>query len=118
MMNIVLWVLQVILALLYLMGGRFKAVHPDDPAKQIRAIPPAGWRALGVYEMVGAVLLLVPALTPLAAIALAVETWVMAAVYARYSLKLSAANPLVYAVPMGVMAVLIAYGRYSLHSPA
>jgi hypothetical protein len=59
-----------------------------------------------------------PALTPLAAAALAFETLALAAVYARYSLKLTAANPLVYAVPMGLMAVLVAYGRYSLSPPA
>src|SRR5262249_20891881 len=49
-MNIVLWVLQVVLALLCLAGGGFKALHPEDPAKQIRALPPAAWRALGVFE--------------------------------------------------------------------
>ena len=120
-MNILLWVLQVVLALLYLAGGGFKTFNPNDPAKQIRAIPPAAWRALGVFEVVGAVLLIVPAaakwmpeLTPLAAAALALETLALAAVYARYSLKLVAANPLVYAVPMCLMAVLVAYGRYAL----
>jgi len=78
-----------------------------------------------VFEVVGAVLLIVPAaaqwtpaLTLLAAAALAFETLALAAVYARYSLKLTAANPLVYAVPMGLMAVLVAYGRYSLSPPA
>jgi hypothetical protein len=120
-MNILLWVLQVVLALLYLAGGGFKAVNPADPAKQIRAIRPAAWRALGVFEVMGAVLLIVPAaakwmpaLTPLAAAALALETLALAAVYARYSLKVTAANPLVYAVPMALMAVLVAFGRYSL----
>jgi uncharacterized membrane protein YphA (DoxX/SURF4 family) len=120
-MNILLWVLQIVLAFLYLMGGGFKALHPDDPAKQIRAIPPAAWRALGVFEVLGAILLIVPgaanwmpALTPLAAALLAVETLAMAAVYSRYSLKLVPANPLVYAAPMGLLAVLVAYGRYSL----
>jgi hypothetical protein len=123
-MNILLWVLQVALALLYLAGGGFKALNPSDPAKQIRALPPGAWRALGVFELLGAVLLIVPAaakwmpvLTPLAAAALAVETLALAALYARYSLKLVAANPLVYAVPMGLMAVLVAFGRYSIGGP-
>ena len=120
-MNILLWVLQVVLAFLCLAGGGFKTMNPEDPARQIKAIPPAAWRALGVFEVVGAVLLIVPAaakwmpeLTPLAAAALALETLALAAVYARYSLKLVAANPLVYAVPMCLMAVLVAYGRYAL----
>jgi hypothetical protein len=123
-MNVLLWILQVVLALLYLAGGGFKTINPDDVAKQITALPPSAWRALGVFEVVGAVLLIVPAaakwmpvLTPLAAAALALETLALAALYARYSLALAATNPLVYAIPMGVMAVLVAYGRYSLSPP-
>jgi hypothetical protein len=124
-MNILLWVLQVALALLYLAGGGFKAFNPDDVARQVTALPPGAWRALGVFEVLGAVLLIVPAaakwmpvLTPLAAGALALETLALAAVYARYSRKLAATNPLVFAVPMGLMAVLVAYGRYSLSPQA
>lgn len=120
-MNIFLWVVQVALALLCLAGGGFKIFNPDDVAKQIRAIPRGAWRAIGVFEVLGAILLIVPAaanwmpaLTPLAAAGLALETAILALVYARYSLKLVAANPLVYALPMCLMAVLVAYGRYSL----
>jgi DoxX-like family len=124
-MNILLWVLQAALALLYLAGGGFKTFNPDDVARQVTALPPGAWRALGVFEVLGAVLLIVPAaakwmpvLTPLAAGALALETLALAAVYARYSRKLAATNPLVFAVPMGLMAVLVAYGRYSLSPQA
>jgi DoxX-like family len=124
-MNVLLWVVQVALALLYLAGGAFKTFNPDDVAKQITALPRGGWRALGVFEMLGAVLLIVPAaagwmpvLTPLGAAALALETLALAALYARYSLTLAASNPLVYAVPMALMAAFVAYGRYSLSPPA
>jgi hypothetical protein len=117
-MNIVLWILQVVLALLCIAGGGFKAANPADPAKQIRALPTAAWRAFGVFEVAGALLLIGPAatgwmpwLTPVAAAALAVETWGLALLYAQYSRKLVAANPLVYAVPMGVLAVFVAWGR-------
>lgn len=120
-MNILLWVHQIALALLYLAGGGFKTFNPGDVAKQITALPPGGWRALGVFEVLAAFLLIVPAaanwmpvLTLLAAVALALETLALAAVYARYSLRLAATNPLVYAVPMGLMGVLVAFGRYSL----
>src|SRR5207244_2919222 len=81
---------------------------------------PGGWCALGVLEMVGAVLLVVPAaahwmpvLTPLAAAALALETLALAGLYARYSLKLAATNPTVWAVVMGLLSALVAYGRYA-----
>lgn len=121
-MNVLLWVLQVVLALLYFAGGAFKTFNPDDVAKQITALPRAGWVALGVIEVLGAVLLIVPAalkwmpmLTPLAAAVLTLETLALAALYASDSLKLAATNPLVWAVPMGLMAALVAYGRYSIH---
>ena len=123
-MNIVLWILQVALAFLYLAGGGFKTFNPDDVASQITALPPMGWRVLGVFEVLGAILLIVPAatkwmpmLTPLAATALTIETLALAILYAQYSLKLTATNPLVFAVPMGIMAALVAYGRYVLAPP-
>ena len=55
-----------------------------------------------------------PILTPLAAGALALETLAIAGLYARYSLKLAATNPLVWAVVMGLLTAFVAYGRYVL----
>jgi len=55
-----------------------------------------------------------PALTPLAAGALALESLALAGLYARYSLELTATNPLVWAAMMGLMAISVAYGRYAL----
>ena len=117
-MNALLWVLQVALAVLYLAGGSYKAFKFDELASQMRALSRGGWRALGVLEMVGAVLLIVPAaarwmpvLTPLAAAVLALETLALAALYARYSLKLAATNPMVWAVVMGLLAACVGYAR-------
>jgi hypothetical protein len=119
--NVVLWILQAALALLYLSGGAYKTFAFAELASQMRALSLGGWRALGVVEMLGAVLLIVPAatkwmpvLTPLAAAVLALETLGLAAVYAQYSLKLAATNPLVWAVVMGLLVAFVAYGRYSL----
>src|SRR6266568_310976 len=105
-MNVLLWVLQVALA------------HFDELVK----VPPAGalsrggWGAIGVFEMLCAVLLVVPAatkwmpvLTPLAAAALVLESLALAVLYARYSLKLTAANPLVWVVVMGLVAAFVAH---------
>ena len=120
-MNVLLWILQVALALLYLAGGSYKVFKFDELANHLRALSRGGWRALGVLEMVCAVLLVVPAaakwmpvLTPLAAAALALETLALAGLYARYSLKLAAPNPMVWAVVMGLLAAFVAYGRYVL----
>jgi len=121
-MNVVLWVLQLALALLSLSGGAYKVFMFDELAKMpaTGALARGGWSALGVFEMVCAVLLVVPAatnwvpvLTPLAAAALAVESLALAGLYARYSLELTATNPLVWVVMMGLMAALVAYGRYA-----
>src|SRR5205807_5867572 len=120
-MNVFMWVLQVALALLYLAGGSYKAFKFDELANQMRALSRGGWRALGVFEMLCAVLLVVPAaakwmpvLTPLAAAALALESVALALWFARYSLALRATNPLVYVVVGGLMAAFVAYGRYTL----
>jgi len=124
-MNILLWVLQLALALLCLSGGAYKAFKFDELAKQMRALSHGGWRALGVFEMFCGILLIVPTaakwmpiLTLLAAAALALEALALAAVYARYSRKLTAANPLVWSAVMGLMAAFVAYGRYALRPPA
>jgi len=124
-MNILLWVLQLVLALLCLSGGAYKAFKFDELASQMRALSRGAWRALGVFEMLCGILLVVPAavkwmpmLTPLAAAALLLETLALDGVYARYSRKLTAANPLVWSVVMGLMAAVVAFGRFGLTSPA
>jgi DoxX-like protein len=120
-MNLLLWILQIALALLYFAGGAYKLFSYDELAKvpAAAALSRAGWGALGVLEMIGAVLLIVPAaltwmpkLTPLAAAVLAVETLALACVDARYSLELTVTNPLVWALPIGLAAAFIAYGRW------
>ena len=120
-MNALLWVLQIALALLYLSGGAYKAFSFDQVATELTALSRGGWRALGIFEMLGAVLLIVPAalkwkplLTPLAAAVLALETFGLAALYAQYSLQLAASNPLVWALVMGLLAAFVAYGRSAL----
>jgi uncharacterized membrane protein YphA (DoxX/SURF4 family) len=112
-MNVLLWVLQGVLAFLYLSGGAYKVFKFDALANHLRALPRGGWRALGALEVVGAVLLLVPATAPIAAAVLALETLGLAALYARYSLKLVATNPMVWAAVMGLLAAVVAYGRYA-----
>jgi hypothetical protein len=120
-MNILLWILQAALAFLYLSGGAFKMFKFEELAGQMRAIPHNGWRTLGLLEMAGALLLVLPPLikwmpelTPLAATVLAIETLVLAGLYARQSLRLAATNPMVWALVMGLVAAFVAYGRHTL----
>ena len=120
-MNVLLWILQVVLALFCLAGGAYKLFQFDELAKvpATAALPRAGWGAIGVLEMLCAVLLIVPMavnwmpiLTPLAAAVLAVEALALSVNNARYSLQLAATNPLVWTLAMAVMAAFVAWGRY------
>lgn len=119
-MNIVLWIFQIVLAFLAVPGGAFKVFMFDQVATEVwfGALPRGAWSAIGVFEVVCGVLLVVPmamngkpTLTRIAAAALTVEAVLLAGLYGSYSTRLSADNPLVFAVAMGVLAVVVAFGR-------
>ena len=83
------------------------------------------WIALGVLEMAGAVLVVVPAamrwmpaLTPLAATVLAVETLALAVIYSRYSRVWSVENPMTWAICMFVLVAVVAYWTYRVYAAA
>lgn len=124
-MNIFLWVVQSLLALLYVSGGAYKTFAFAEVAKSLPALPLPAWQALGVIEMIGGVLLIVPAaikwmpsLTPLAAAVLTAETLLLVVIYAQYSLAIAATNPLVFAVVQLLLVAFVAYGRYVLQPVA
>jgi hypothetical protein len=126
-MNILMWVLQVALALFCFAGGSYKNFQYEELAKTpaAAALSRGAWGAIGVFEMLCAVLLIVPAatkwmpvLTPIAAAALALESLALGALFAQYSLKLTATNPLVWVVGIGLVAAFVAYGRYALRHAA
>jgi DoxX-like family len=116
-LNVVLWVIQVLLALVFLFAGGVKLVLPVAAmAKQV-ALP--GWflRFIAVDEILGALGLLLPGLTrirtgltPLAASGLVIvmigATWITAE---KVSI-LSALSPLV----VGLFAAFVAYARWKL----
>ncbi len=118
-MNVLLWVVQVLLALLSIGGGAYKLLAYEQLAKMpaYSTLPRGGWIALGVLEVVCGILLIVPIakgrLIPLAATALAIESIALAVVYSRYSTEFTAQNPLVWVVIMAVMASFIAFGRFN-----
>ena len=116
-MNVLLSVVQVLLALLSIAGGAYKVLAYQQFAKTppAAAISHGAWIALGVFEIVCGLLLIIPRLKaiPLAATALAIESIGLAVLYARYSTELTAQNPLVWVVVMAVMAIFIAIGRFA-----
>ncbi len=121
-MNLLLWVVQIVLALFALAGGAYKLFAYAELAKMpaTAALPQSAWGTLGMFEMACGVLLIVPfalkwmpALTPLAAAALVLESLALAALYARFSLQLAPSNPLVWVLLMAILAALVACGRYA-----
>ena len=119
-MNILLWVLQVLAALLYGSSGvmkvfLFEKVSADVPS--FGALPRKAWTALGIIELVCTVGLIVPAafhwqpaLTVVAAIVLAVESLVFVRVHVRYR----ESPAIIMCVVLGLLMAFIAYGRLVL----
>src|SRR3954465_12706017 len=93
-MNILLWVLQVLAALLYTASGVMKVFMFDKVSKDVPsfgALPRRAWTALGLLELVCAVGWVVPAafhwrpvLTIAAAALLALESLVFIGVHVKY----------------------------------
>jgi uncharacterized membrane protein YphA (DoxX/SURF4 family) len=119
-MNILLWVLQVLAALLYGASGVMKVFMFDNISKQVRsfdALPREAWRALGILELVCTVGLIVPAafhwrpaLTVLAATLLAIESLVFIGVHAKYG----EIGSIIMSGVLGLTMAFIAYGRMVL----
>jgi uncharacterized membrane protein YphA (DoxX/SURF4 family) len=120
-MNILLWVLQVLSALLYGSSGimkvfMFEKVSQDVPS--FGALPRNAWMALGIMELVCTVGLIVPValhwdplLTTLAATVLAVESLVFIVVHVKYR----EVSPTILSAVLGLLMAFIAYGRMVLH---
>ncbi len=119
-MNKLLWVLQVLAALLYGASGVMKVFMFDEVSADVPsfgALPREAWTALGILELVCAVGLIVPAalrwqpkLTVLAATVLALESLVFIWVHAEYR----ETPPIVMCVVLGLLMAFLAYGRLSL----
>jgi len=119
-MNILLWVLQVLAALLYGASGVMKVFMFDKVSEGVRsfgALPREAWMALGILELVCTVGLIVPAafrwhptLTAVAAAVLAIESLVFIGVHVKYG----EITPIIMSVVLGLLMAFIAYGRMIL----
>jgi hypothetical protein len=119
-MNILLWVLQVLAALLYGASGVMKVFMFDKVSGQVPsfgALPRQGWMALGILELVCTVGQIVPAafhwqpaLTVVAATVLAIESLVFVWVHAKYGEITS----IIMSGALGLLMAFIAYGRMVL----
>ena len=120
-MNILLWVLQVLAALVYGSSGVMKVFMFDKISQNVPsfgALPRKAWMTLGIVELVCTVGLIVPdalhwqpPLTILAATVLAVESLVFIWVHVKYS----EVAPMILSGVLGLLVAFIAYGRMVLH---
>lgn len=119
-MIILLWVLQVLAALLYGASGSMKVFIFEKISQDVRsfgALPRKAWMGLGILELVCAVGLIVPgalnwqpALTVVAATVLAIESLVFIGVHAKYR----EITPIVLSGVLGLLMAFVAYGRMVL----
>jgi uncharacterized membrane protein YphA (DoxX/SURF4 family) len=119
-MNIALWILQVLAALMYGASGYMKIFMFEEISTEVHsfgALPKEGWMFLGIVELVCVVGLIVPsafrwkpALTVLAAAILAVESLVFVWVHIRYG----EVQSIIMSSVLGLVMVFIAYGRKAL----
>ena len=119
-MNILLWVLQILAALLYGGSGVMKVFLFDKVSEGVPsfgALPREAWKALGILELVCAAGLIVPdafrwqpVLTVVAAAVLTIESVVFVWVHTRYR----EVAPIVLSGVLWVLMAFLVYGRMVL----
>lgn len=121
-MTYALWIVQALLALLFLFAGGTKLVLPLDVLASMGSpnqVQLPGWfvRFIGVVEVLGALGLILPGLlrikpwlTPLAAAGLVVVMIGATAV----TLAADGIGPAVVPLVVGLLAAFVAYGRWRL----
>jgi hypothetical protein len=112
-MNILLWVLQILLGLYYLMGGSWMIFKV--PPVWLKLMPKPVWTTLGVLQALFALGLILPGatgmmpkLTPIAAVCVAVESVMVAMVTIR---KFQGA---LWVMVPAFLVLFVAYGRFVL----
>jgi DoxX-like family len=118
-MNILLWILQSLLAAHTLMGAVWKFSNPAQNMPSLAAIPPRAWLGLSVVEILCVVGLLLPALgsrfaltSPVAAGIIAAEMILFCVLHFISGEK--ALGPIVYWLVVAALSGFIVFGRLSL----
>ncbi len=118
-MNIALWVVQALLAIMFILAGFPKTFQPlDMVAKRlawVKDFPPAFTRFIGVSELLGAIGLILPALTHIlpwltgvAAIGLAI-VMVGAVIFHIMRKEYSQIG---FSIAILVLSIFVVYGRF------
>lgn len=120
-MNITLWVVQILLALAFIMAGFMKTTQPIEKLGErmnyVKHLPPTAVRLIGVLEILGGIgivlpqaIKIVPVLTPFAATGLALT--MIGAIITHIVLK----EPSKMAAPaiLLLLTLFVVYGRFVL----
>ena len=116
-MNILLWVLQILAALLYGSSGVMKVFLFDKVSEGVPsfgALPRKAWTALGILELICTVALILPdalhwhpQLSIIAATILALESLIFIAVHLKYREP----TPIIMSAVLGLLMAFVVYGR-------
>lgn len=119
-MNILLWILQAVLAIHTAMGGVWKFSHSvEQTMPSLKAIPNGVWLGMGVIEIILSLALILPAFykplaiwVPVAAVCIAAEMLIFSGMHifsdeATYS-------PIIYWLVVAGICAFTAYGRFVL----
>lgn len=119
-MNILLWILQTLAALLYGASGVMKVFMFDKISQDVQsfgALPKPAWMALGIVELICVLGLIIPSalrwqpkLTVAAASVLALESLVFIGVHMKHG----ETGSIVMSAVLGSIMAFIAYGRMFL----
>ncbi|MDJ0345814.1 DoxX family protein [Streptomyces sp. H10-C2] len=123
-MNVVLWILQGVLAAAFLMAGLMKVTQPKeklaDRMKFVNDYSDGMVKFIGAVEVLGAIGLILPAatgiapvLTPVAATGLALT---MAGAASYHIRKKDIVNEILPSVVLLVLAAVVAWGRFGPYS--
>ncbi|HEU5398093.1 MAG TPA: DoxX family protein [Gammaproteobacteria bacterium] len=117
-MNIVLWVLQILLALHTVMGAIWKFTHSAQTVPSLGAIPRGVWRGMSVVELLCSLGLILTAyaplalLTPLAALGIGLEMLFLCTVHLRSGATKH--GQMVYWLVVAALCAVVAYGRFAV----
>ncbi|TQC42106.1 DoxX family protein [Rhodococcus sp. WS4] len=122
-MNVFLWILQAVLAAMFAAAGVLKSTQPKE--KLAKSLPwvedfsPGTVKFIGVAELLGAIGLILPAvtgiapiLTPIAATALAVVMVLAVITHARRKEP----SAIAFNAVILIMAAVVAWGRFGPYS--
>lgn len=118
-MNILLWILQVLLALHTAVGAVWKFSNAEQTVPSLKAIPHGVWLGMSVFELLCSLALVLPAfsrgvalLAPVAAVGIASEMLLFSGLH-LYSGEANH-GPMIYWLVVAALGAFIAYGRFVL----